>query len=161
MSGIAHKRSAVGMLQVCDSDCPLCAEQRRIDGIVRDVVPEMWLEAVASGERTVEEALRDIEGPLMKVNSFERSRVMRDFTRKALAIKPNKTPGTRRPRGLPSAWVKTNRDIVDSVALHEGLPKNDPSQYPDLPSVFTRVSGIWGEIGIDVTPDDVKNAYYR
>lgn len=42
------------MLSGCEPDCPACAEQRRFDGAISEIVTEMWGAAVASGERSVD-----------------------------------------------------------------------------------------------------------
>ena len=164
MSALAleHKRSAVGILSVCDADCPACALQRDIDNAVQIIVLEMWLEAIADGERDVEGALREVLGPISKMSEFERNRIGWSFTRRAMAITPRRTR-PRKPRGLPTAWIKANREIVDSVAHYEQLPKNEPELAEDtgLESVFARVAEIWQTYGVDAGATVVKSSYYQ
>jgi hypothetical protein len=129
---------------------------------VREIVLGMWIEAVKAGERSVEDALREIAAPLDRLDGFERAQLGWSFTRQALVAKPRKTR-VRKPRGRPTAWVDANRDLVNLVRREEGLPKSEPdmAEARNLPSVFARVAEIWQDYGIAVKAADVKRAYYQ
>jgi hypothetical protein len=116
----------------------------------------MWLQAIADGERTVEQALREVEPVLSKHTkaAFIRS----EFTQRAIAIKPRKKG--RPPRGLPTAWHATNPRLVELVKQHEGLPAVNVGNYYNTVSVYDRVAQIWQDYGIPATPRQVQDSYY-
>ena len=155
-SALEHKSAGPHLLSGCAADCPACAEQVRIDEGVREIVFGMWLQAIADGERSVEQALREVEPLIGKLvlHKFVRS----DFTQRALEIKPRKT--RRKPRGLPTAWRKANHDLVDTVKRHEGLPANHVGNSYSAVSVFDRVAAIWHRWGIPATQRQVQDNYY-
>ncbi len=158
----------------CEPDCPACAagrakfdveetERRRVPNVVRrDIVLGMWLEAIADGERSVEGALREIQAPLALLRDDERGRVLLEFTERALAISPRPLPAGRRvPKGPPTAWVRANRDLVDHVhRMVPHLPKTNPYESNDKPTLWDRVAEIWREYGIEKASYDIKANYY-
>jgi hypothetical protein len=157
----------------CEPDCPACAakserEQKLIDG-VREIVLGMWLEAIAAGERDLERALRDLAGPLAKLSFWDRSRIGWQFVEKVRATKVRKTR-RRKPSGLPTAWTKANRKLVDLVRHETGLPKTSPHALSrnsdtrassDAPrTAFDYTAALWGAYGIPVTSEYVYHSYH-
>jgi hypothetical protein len=162
-----RRRTDVGLViptilgGACEPDCPACAAERderlRTAAGVRDIVLGMWLEAIADGERSVESALRQMQGPLSLLDAFERGCILWGFVRAALEIEPRKlAKGKRKPKGPPTSWDKTNYDLVNLVAEDLKLKKNNV-EYET--SVFHRVAAIWGEWRISVTGRQVQDAY--
>jgi hypothetical protein len=138
-------------------------EELRIGEVVRGLVFDMWVQAVRDGERTVEGALREMLGPISKMHEFERNRAGWRFTRQVLALKPRKVRA-RKPRGLPSAWVKSNRTLVNYLVKNHGMIKSSPyaeGRKSTNVQAFDTAATVWKKYGIDVQSYDVKAAYYR
>jgi hypothetical protein len=126
---------------------------------VREIVFSMWFEGVATGECSLEKALREVRGPCNLLNELERNAVFGQFA--MLAQDAAARAPKRRPlRGKPTAWLKWNRALVEIVAEHEGLPMNDPRNPYGLESLYARVAEIWKEHGVSVTAAGVKDSYY-
>jgi hypothetical protein len=88
------------LLNPCAPDCPACAaaeaqraRQEKASEGGREIIFGMWLQAIADGERTLQTALEDIEGPLRKLSRFERDQVLGQFTRRATELLPAGTQG--------------------------------------------------------------------
>jgi hypothetical protein len=155
----AGERSMLG--PTCEPDCPACAAaearraiQEKASEGVRAIVFEMWLDAIATGERTLETALEEIGGPLAKLTRFERDQVLGQFVRRAMQLLPAPYKGGK-PRGLPSAWRRENYNIIELIREHEGLPLTVEGE------AFERGAHVWAEWGIRVTARMVRDAYLR
>ena len=147
----------------CEPDCPACAQERRDAGKLRDDVGEIldiWLDAVRNGERTVETALHEVRDSLSLLRDADRTLALARFTAQARDAKPPKVKS--RGPGMPTAWDKTNFDLVELMQKHEGLPKNNVANAyaMGLQTVFPHVAKFWGQRGILVGAADVQRRYY-
>ena len=147
----------------CEPNCPACAaaeadraKREQASEGVRAIVLDMWLQAIADGERTLNTALKEIDGPLRKLTRFEHGQVLGQFVRRAMELPPAKP---RPLRGKPTAWKQANHDLVERIYATEGtLPKSSPEFCNE--TVFHRAAEIWDAWGIRATEFEVHKWYY-
>ena len=144
----------------CAPNCPACAQDEFIRGGVREIVLDMWLQAIADGDRNIESALREMQPVISKLLKLDRWRVCYEFVERALKVTPRKRK-QRKTRGLPAAWHTANCDLVELVKRHENVPANHVNNSYDHDSLFRRVAEIWQGWAIDVTSRQVQDSYYE